>query len=331
MCIVTSQNKFTPRNDSAGLDVCGWPFVLKIAFAIVLTRFQSARKNDSRLPTTTKDAFLLLSLFRSIEFWCVCADPSGANDLVAVGGTYANGVQSVLFERRVRTGDAKDKNISMGLQDIIWAFGTGDALNPQRHADGEYGTAQIDFYAGSTSPPGGFTNRTGGGGSEEGGQGPPGGGSGSGSSGTTTTTGSANGSSNFIQFRTDVLYTLQWRIIMPALSAVGSGSSSVFGGAASVDVRDVPIVQINLSLAKPAGSYWMAVGLGTAMNGSDIMMASLSSNGTAIVADRTGVGHRPVLDTSGTCHSLAAHMCHVSFNDSRLVFFSFCFCRFQTD
>ena len=91
---------------------------------------------------------------------------------------------------------------------------------------------------------------------------------------------STQSSLNFIQFPDDIHYTMQWNITN------NTGTN-------------VPVIQINLSLEKPAGQYWMAIGLGRSMTGADIMMVSLNSNGTAYAIDRTGIGEEtPVLDST---------------------------------
>ena len=155
----------------------------------------------------------------------------------------------MLFQRPLSTGDASDTTISAGLQNIIWAFGEGDAWTPSKHDNDDCGATQVDFL---------------------------------GDSGVSTS--GSSSSSNFVRFNSDVYYTMQWTVTSVANG--GSGNS-------------VPVVQINLTLGRPAYGYWMAVGLGLSMTGSDIMMVSLCSNGTIYVVDRQGVGEiLPVLDTS---------------------------------
>ena len=170
---------------------------------------------------------------------------SGSNNLFGIIGAYFNGTQSVFFQRQLSTGDQNDQNISAGIQNIIWAFGRGDAMNPSQHDSDDCGTLPVNFL---------------------------------GSSGSTT----PNQNTNFLQFPSDVYYTMQWSFASIAVNGL-----------------NVPVIQINLSLAKPIGQYWMSMGLGSSMSGSDMMMVSVASNGSAYAVDRTGVGEVvPVLDTS---------------------------------
>lgn len=47
----------------------------------------------------------------------------GRNDVTVFGGTKTNGVTVIEFERKLVTGDAKDKDIKIGDNKVIWAVG----------------------------------------------------------------------------------------------------------------------------------------------------------------------------------------------------------------
>ena len=71
------------------------------------------------------------------------------NDVTKATTTVSNGVSKQVFTRKVATGDAADRVITRGTQDIIWGTGTMNGAALAQHASGSRGTARINFFTGA--------------------------------------------------------------------------------------------------------------------------------------------------------------------------------------
>jgi hypothetical protein len=66
----------------------------------------------------------------------------GTFDIISFGGKEADGYTIIEFKRALDTGDQQDNKLSIGKNQIIWAYGSADALTP-KHANRGYGEITI--------------------------------------------------------------------------------------------------------------------------------------------------------------------------------------------
>ena len=71
------------------------------------------------------------------------------NDVTKATTTVSNGVSKQVFTRKVATGDAADRVITRGTQDIIWGTGTMNGAALVQHNSGGRGNGRINFFTGS--------------------------------------------------------------------------------------------------------------------------------------------------------------------------------------
>jgi len=66
----------------------------------------------------------------------------GTDDIVAYGGSEADGFTTIEFKRLISTGDKNDNDLTSGVNKIIWAYGSDD--NPSaKHSVRGYGEIVI--------------------------------------------------------------------------------------------------------------------------------------------------------------------------------------------
>jgi hypothetical protein len=66
----------------------------------------------------------------------------GTFDIISFGGKEADGYTIIEFKRALDTGDQHDNKLSVGKNQIIWAYGSADALT-YKHANRGYGEITI--------------------------------------------------------------------------------------------------------------------------------------------------------------------------------------------
>jgi hypothetical protein len=102
-------------------------------------------KNADMILGFVKDGKVsVLDLFSTDDFGSHPPDTElgGTSDIISFGGKEADGYTVIEFKRALDTGDRYDNKLVLGENQIIWSYGSSDALN-MKHINRGYGKITI--------------------------------------------------------------------------------------------------------------------------------------------------------------------------------------------
>ena len=76
----------------------------------------------------------------------------GTNDAHLVSAYESKGYTTIIFTRKLVTGDSNDREIKEGKMYVLWAIGTNDGTDGVYSEHSDKGSLQVNFYSGSVSP-----------------------------------------------------------------------------------------------------------------------------------------------------------------------------------